>query len=92
VQRVIRSIKRLFRDISRYAREHPVKVFLMVIVPLITSGVLVKLLAMIGLRLPQGILSALGGGAHGARGSGDVQGLGYSQGISGLISLAKMFN
>lgn len=91
MQRVIRSIRRLFRDISRYAREHPVKVFLMVIVPLITSGVLVKLLAMIGLRLPQGILSALGGG-HGARGSGDVEGLGYSQGISGLISLAKMFN
>lgn len=90
---MIRSIKRLFRDISRYARHHPMKVFLMVIVPLITSGVLVKLLAMVGLRLPQGVLSALGGGAsHGARGGfGEAQGLGFPEGISGLMNLAKVF-
>ncbi|KAJ5123408.1 hypothetical protein N7448_009505 [Penicillium atrosanguineum] len=93
VQRMIRSIKRLFRDIYRYARQHPMKVFMMVIVPLVTSGVLVKLLAMVGLRLPQGVLSALGGGAsHGARsGFGEPQGPGFSQGINGLMSLAKMF-
>jgi hypothetical protein len=90
---MIRSIKRLFRDIYRYARQHPMKVFMLVIVPLVTSGVLVKLLAMVGLRLPQGILSALGGGAsHSARGGfGEPQGPGFSEGISGLMSLAKMF-
>lgn len=66
---------------------------MMVIVPLVTSGVLVKLLAMVGLRLPQAVLSAFGGGAsHSARGGfGEAQGPGFSQGINGLMSLAKMF-
>ncbi|KAJ5585299.1 uncharacterized protein N7459_005099 [Penicillium hispanicum] len=92
VQRMVRAIKRLFRDIYRYAREHPIKVFLLVILPLLTSGVLPKLLAMIGLRLPHGIASALGGGASGARGMGEMGGgKGLSESVNGLVSLAKMF-
>lgn len=89
---MIRSIKRLFRDIYRYARHHPVKVFMLVIAPLITSGVLVKLLAMVGLRLPHGLVSALGGGASGARGGyGEVGGNGLSESVSSLMNVAKMF-
>lgn len=89
---MIRSIRRLFRDIYRYARHHPMKVFMLVIVPLLTSGVLVKLLAMVGVRLPHGIMTALGGSASGARGGfGELEGAGLSDSVNGLMSLAKMF-
>jgi hypothetical protein len=96
---MIHSIKKLFRDIVRYARKHPVKVFFLVILPLLTSGVLVKLLAMVGLRLPHGVASALGGAGGGARGFGGMEGAmggvgggkGLSESVSGLVSLAKMF-
>lgn len=92
VQRMIRSIKKLFRDIYRYARNHPLKVFMLVILPLLTSGILPKLLAMIGIRLPHGALSALGGGPPaGARGIGGMESKGLSDSVNSLVSLAKMF-
>ncbi|GAM36864.1 hypothetical protein TCE0_022r06292 [Talaromyces pinophilus] len=56
IERMIRRIKRLLRDIWSYGRRNPIKVFLFVIVPLITGGVLQKLLAMVGLRLPGGLV------------------------------------
>lgn len=82
IQRVIHQIKRVLREIYRYARRHTAKVLFMVVVPLLTSGVLPKLFSMIGLRLPQGLLGgkfaqALGAGAGGGSG--------------GLMSLAKNF-
>jgi hypothetical protein len=92
---MIRSIKKLIRDIYRYARHHPVKVFMLVVLPLLTSGVLPKLLAMVGLRLPHGVASALGSsGAGAARGFGGLEGgagKGLSESVNGLMSLAKMF-
>lgn len=96
---MIHSIKKLFRDIYRYARRHPVKVFLLVILPLLTSGVLPKLLAMIGLRLPHGVASALGGAGAARGGMGGMGGMegiggagkGLSESVNGLVSLAKMF-
>lgn len=92
---MIRSIKKLLRDIYRYARRHPIKVFLLVILPLLTSGVLPKLLAMVGLRLPHGVASALGGSGAGAvrgvGGMGGSAGNGLSESMTGLVSLAKMF-
>ena len=87
---MLRDIKRLFRDIYRWARRNPMKVFMMVIVPLLTSGVLPKLLAMIGIRLPQAITKALGGSvgkSHGGNGGGS----GMSEHISSLMNIAKMF-
>ncbi|KAJ5894388.1 hypothetical protein N7495_006079 [Penicillium taxi] len=90
VQRLIHSIKKLFRQIWRYARQHPMKVFLLVIVPLLTSGVLPKLLAMVGLRLPHGVSSALGASA-GARRMGEFEHGGMSDNVNSLMSLAKMF-
>ncbi|KAJ5818324.1 hypothetical protein N7474_003915 [Penicillium riverlandense] len=96
VQRMIHSIKRLLRDIYRYMRRHPIKVLLLVIVPLLTSGVLPKLLGMVGLRLPPGVMHALGGSAanpgHGGIGGGlgGMGGMG-GKGLSELVSLAKMF-
>ncbi|KAJ5736699.1 uncharacterized protein N7483_001824 [Penicillium malachiteum] len=91
VQRLIRSIKKLFRDIYRYAREHPLKVFMLVILPLLTSGILPKLLAMIGIRLPHGVMGALGGAPAGARGLEMGSSSGLSDSVKSLVSLAKMF-
>ncbi|KAJ5085661.1 hypothetical protein N7532_010432 [Penicillium argentinense] len=94
VQRMVRAIKRLFRDIYRYARHHPIKVLMLVIIPLLTSGVLPKLLAMIGLRLPHGLISALGGSTGGARGGGFGAmdgGRGMSENLTSLMNIAKMF-
>ncbi|KAJ5992919.1 hypothetical protein N7451_008643 [Penicillium sp. IBT 35674x] len=90
VQRMIRSIKKLFRDIYRYAREHPMKVLMLVVLPLLTSGVLPKLLAIIGIRLPHGVMGALGG-SSGGRGMGEMESNGLSDNVKSLVSLAKMF-
>lgn len=89
MQRMIRDIKRLFRDIYKYARRNPVKVFMMVIVPLLTSGVLPKLLGMIGIRLPHAVISALGGSAPKPQGFADSRGIGEN--ITSLMNIAKMF-
>jgi hypothetical protein len=88
---MIRDIKRLFRDIYRYMRRNPMKVFMMVIVPLLTSGVLPKLLSMIGIHLPHAVISALGGSAPKPAGFGEAGGRGMSENINSLMSIAKMF-
>ena len=88
MQRMIRDIKRLFRDIYRWARRNPMKVFMMVIVPLLTSGVLPKLFAMIGIRLPHAVTSALGGAS---KTGGSESGRGIGENISSLMNIAKMF-
>lgn len=59
VKRVVRSIRQILRDIYDYARTHPIKTFFMVIVPLVVTGVLQKLLGMIGIRLPKRIFGRL---------------------------------
>ena len=83
IHRVVRYIRRLFRDIVNYARRHPVKVFMLVVVPLITSGVLVKLFSMIGIHLPKHIF---GGGSSRSGGEGG----GMASNINGLMNIAKM--
>ncbi|KAL4961441.1 uncharacterized protein BDV14DRAFT_124482 [Aspergillus stella-maris] len=85
IQRVIRYIRRLFRDIMNYAKRHPMKVLMLVVVPLITSGVLVKLFAMMGIHLPKHIF----GGGHGERSGGGGDG-GMVGNINGLMNIAKM--
>jgi hypothetical protein len=42
-------------------RRHPIKVFMLVIMPLITGGALTKILAQFGVRLPRGLESMVGG-------------------------------
>ncbi|KAL4940813.1 hypothetical protein BDV06DRAFT_15376 [Aspergillus oleicola] len=84
IQRVVRYIRRLFRDITNYAKRHPMKVLLLVVVPLITSGVLVKLFAMIGIHLPKHIF----GGGPGERSGGNDGGMVGN--INGLMNIAKM--
>lgn len=71
--------------------------FFLVIMPLITSGVIVKLLAMVGIRLPKGIFGGLAGagGRHGFDGGFPAGGFGGGSGVqesvNGLMNIAKMF-
>lgn len=68
-----KKLKRLLRDLVYYAKRHPMKVFMLVIMPLITGGALTALLARFGLQLPPGIERMLGIAAKTA--SGDSFGL-----------------
>ncbi|KAI1088819.1 hypothetical protein F5B19DRAFT_404992 [Rostrohypoxylon terebratum] len=73
LQRTLKKLKRLLRDLMYYAKRHPIKVFMLVIMPLITGGALTALLARFGLRLPPSIERMLGVAAR--AGSGDSVGL-----------------
>lgn len=68
--RAYKQLKRLLRDLVYYAKRHPVKVFTLVILPLITGGALTALLARFGLRLPPGLERMLGMGARAMSGDG----------------------
>ncbi|KAL1987638.1 hypothetical protein VTN96DRAFT_2879 [Rasamsonia emersonii] len=87
IQRIVHRIKRLLRHIYHYAQRHPIKVFLLVIVPLITGGILQKLLATIGIRLPR----SLRGKSASSSGFGSAGGSGLSESVHGLMTIAKMF-
>jgi hypothetical protein len=73
VARVLKKLKRLLRDLLYYAKRHPVKVFMLVLMPLITGGALTALLARFGLRLPKYLERMLGLAAK--AGTGDSIGL-----------------
>lgn len=60
LRRSLRKVKHLLRDLSHYATRHPLKVFMLVIVPLLTTGALTALLARFGLRLPRSVERLLG--------------------------------
>ncbi|KAH0499386.1 hypothetical protein TgHK011_006586 [Trichoderma gracile] len=60
VQRCIKQLKRLLRDLQHYAKRHPWKVFFLVILPLVTGGALTALLARFGLRIPPALERMLG--------------------------------
>jgi hypothetical protein len=54
-----------------YLKKHPMKVFMLVIMPLITGGALTGLLAKFGIRLPGGIEKMFGAAGVGVgRGAG----------------------
>ncbi|KAK4044449.1 hypothetical protein C8A01DRAFT_31504 [Parachaetomium inaequale] len=73
VSRALKKLKRLLRDLLYYAKRHPLKVFMLVLMPLITGGALTALLARFGLRLPPFLERMLGVAAR--AGSGDSLGL-----------------
>ncbi|KAI0596485.1 hypothetical protein F4775DRAFT_313884 [Biscogniauxia sp. FL1348] len=70
LQRTYKKLKRLLRDLVYYAKRHPLKVFMLVVMPLITGGALTALLARFGLRLPPGVERMLGLAARTASGDG----------------------
>ncbi|TDZ49842.1 hypothetical protein CTRI78_v007797 [Colletotrichum trifolii] len=73
LQKTLKQVKRLWRDLVYYVKKHPYKVVALVIMPLITGGFLTALLARFGLRLPPGVERIIGIGAKAA--SGDSVGL-----------------
>jgi hypothetical protein len=69
---IFHKLRRLFRDLIYYMKKHPIKVFMLVIMPLITGGALTGLLRQFGVRLPHGVekmFSSMAGG-HGGAGIG----------------------
>ncbi|KAK4144920.1 uncharacterized protein C8A04DRAFT_27419 [Dichotomopilus funicola] len=81
ISRLIRKLRRLFRDLLYYAKRHPMKVFALVLMPLITGGALTALLARLGLRLPPMLeralhtLARMAGAGAGAGAVGESLGL-----------------
>lgn len=71
------KLKRFLRDIYSYMRRNPIKVFMLVILPLITGGALTKILAQFGVRLPRSLENLVGAG--GQRGYGEDERF-YSRG------------
>jgi hypothetical protein len=102
---LINRARRFLRKIYDYMRRHPLKVFMLVIMPLLTSGALVKLLSRFGVRLPRNIEGMFGGaGSKGSRyysrgGARDIgggsalpgMGGGIGESVSGIMKLAQMF-
>lgn len=70
LQRSLRHLRRLLRDLVYYAKRHPLKVFALVIMPLVTGGFLTALLARFGLRLPPGLERMMGVAAKAGAGDG----------------------
>lgn len=70
VNRALSKLRRLLRDLVYYAKRHPLKVFALVIMPLVTGGFLTALLARFGLRLPAGLERMLGVAAKAGAGDG----------------------
>ena len=70
LSRAYKKLKRLLRDLVYYAKRHPVKVFMLVIMPLLTGGALTALLARFGLRMPAGLERMVGIGAKAMTGDG----------------------
>ncbi|KAF4123570.1 hypothetical protein GMORB2_6271 [Geosmithia morbida] len=60
VHRAYKRLKKLLRDLARWAKRHPWKVFFMVIMPLVTGGALTALLARFGLRVPRSLERLIG--------------------------------
>ncbi|KAK1827175.1 hypothetical protein QBC39DRAFT_267496 [Podospora conica] len=70
VTRVVKRLKRLLRDLVYYAKRHPLKVFMLVVMPLVTGGFLTALLAKFGLKLPAFLTHMIGMAGKAASGDG----------------------
>ncbi|KAF7949501.1 uncharacterized protein EAE97_003010 [Botrytis byssoidea] len=71
LKRIYAKLRELLRDLIYYMKRHPLKVFMLVIMPLITGGALAGLLKKFGVRLPGGLDKLIGGGkGRGSGGSG----------------------
>ncbi|RDW77067.1 hypothetical protein BP6252_05120 [Coleophoma cylindrospora] len=76
LKRMYAQLRRLLRDLLYYMKRHPMKVFMLVIMPLITGGALTGLLQRFGIRLPGGLERMLGMSSSGMGRYGSVERLG----------------
>ncbi|KAI9818201.1 MAG: hypothetical protein M1827_000826 [Pycnora praestabilis] len=100
IQRILYQLKRIFRDLVYYAKKHPVKVFMLVIMPLVTGGALTSVLRQFGIRLPPSLFGGMSGGrgfggsssSFGSSGGGLMNSFGGGAGgVQGLMKMAQMF-
>ena len=92
-------IRRVFRDLYAYARRNPIKLFTLVILPLLTGGALHNILRRFGIRLPAGLAgfggSRMGGssfgGLGGRSGFGGMGGGRDAGGLGSIMRIAQMF-
>ncbi|KAL9067250.1 MAG: hypothetical protein Q9161_007050 [Pseudevernia consocians] len=90
VNRILSQIKRYLRHLYDYARNHPVKL-IMLLLPLLTGGALAGVLAKFGIRLPAGLANMVPGGASGRPGFGGRSDTGSGGGVQNLMKMAQMF-
>lgn len=91
---MVYQIKKIFRNLYSYARRHPVKVFFLVIMPLLTGGALHNILRQFGIRLPAGLSSMMGGYGGNRGGFSSLSSFadgGSEGGIQSAMRIAKMF-
>lgn len=91
---MIYQVKKLFRNLYGYARRHPLKVFMLVVMPLITGGALHNILRQFGIRIPSGLSSVMGGYGGSKRGFSSMSsfaGGGSEGGMQSVMNIAKMF-
>ncbi|KAI4278522.1 MAG: hypothetical protein LQ337_000951 [Flavoplaca oasis] len=94
IQRMVHEIKKMLRNLVGYARRHPLKVFMLVLMPLITGGALHNILRQFGIRLPAGLNSLIGGYGGGRGGYDSMRSFGGGAsdgGIQSVMKIAKMF-
>ncbi|THY44431.1 hypothetical protein D6C99_06770 [Aureobasidium pullulans] len=104
VQSLIHKLKRLIQDLWDYARRHPLKAFMAVVVPLMSAGgALHSLLKQFGVRMPvafDGVHSTRAGGYYGSSGYGDYEESGFGSMFGGgnamdtvgsLMKVARVF-
>jgi hypothetical protein len=87
VNRMYHKLRRLLRDLVYYMKKHPMKVFMLVIMPLITGGALTGLLAKFGIRLPGGIEKMFGAPAGSSMGG--MGGMGLGRGAGGQMQFER---
>lgn len=104
---MVAKVKKWLRDLYYYMKKHPMKVFFLVIMPLITGGALTKILSKVGIRLPPQIERMMGsnmnrgggdrfyarGGARDFDGGTNLPGMsgGLGESAMGMMKMAKMF-
>ncbi len=57
----INRIRYFLREIYEKLKRHPIRTFMLVIMPLLSSGILITLLSKVGIRLPPSIARMMGG-------------------------------
>lgn len=89
IQRLLHKLKHLIREVMAYARRHPYKVFLLVIMPLISGGVLHSIARQFGIRLPDFLKGSAatrgGGGYYGSQGYGESD---FGRNVGNIADLA----
>ena len=91
---MVHEIRKMLRNLVGYARRHPLKVFMLVLMPLITGGALHNILRQFGIRLPAGLSSLIGGygtGRGGYDSMSSFRGGAGDGGIQSVMKIAKMF-